>query len=122
LIVSLVVMLAGAGAALTFYKSAATDTLRERIPGVFTLLTHLKEAPDRGYDYYVGKLQRRFALFLNFLDHFFIGGLLVRGLGGLTGFLGIGARALHVGNIHAYVYWFLLGAVLAWAFATGFIH
>jgi NADH-quinone oxidoreductase subunit L len=122
LIVSITVMLVGALAALAFYKTAATDTLRDRIPGVFTILTHLKEMPDRIYDYYVGKLQRRLALFLNFLDQFFIGGLIVRGLAGLTGFFGLGARALHVGSIHAYVYWFLLGAVLAWAFAAGYLH
>ena len=122
LIVSLAVMLLGAGAALAFYKTAATDTLRDRVPGLFAVLTLLKETPDRAYNYYVGKLQQRFALFLNFLDQFFIGGLIVRGLAGLTGFLGLGARALHVGSIHAYVYWFLLGTVLVWAFATGFLH
>ena len=121
LITSISVMLIGSIAALLFYKSAATDTLRDKIPGVFTILTHLKETPDRVYDYYVGIIQRRFALLLNFLDQFLIGGLVVRGLAGLTGFLGLGARALHTGSIHAYVYWFLLGALLVWAFATGFL-
>ncbi|MDF9825943.1 NADH-quinone oxidoreductase subunit L [Ereboglobus sp. PH5-10] len=121
LITSIAVMLIGAGAALAFYKSAATDTLRDRIPGVFTILTHLKETPDRVYNYYVTKLQQRFALLLNFLDQFLIGGLIVRGLAGLTGFFGLGARALHVGSIHAYVYWFFIGVVLIWAFATGFL-
>ena len=33
--------------------------------------------------------------------------------------IGIGARALHVGSLHAYVYWFLIGAVLLWAYAAG---
>ncbi len=122
LITSLAVMVIGAGAALLFYKSAATDSLRDRIPGVFTILTHLKETPDRVYNYYVAKIQQRFALFLNFIDQFFIGGLVVRGLAGVTGFLGLGARALHVGSIHAYLYWFLAGAVLIWAFAAGFLH
>ncbi|AWI07930.1 NADH-quinone oxidoreductase subunit L [Ereboglobus luteus] len=121
LITSIAVMLIGAGAALAFYKSASTDTLRDRIPGVFTILTHLKETPDRVYNYYVTKLQQRFALLLNFLDQFLIGGLIVRGLAGLTGFFGLGARALHVGSIHAYVYWFFIGVVLIWAFATGFL-
>jgi NADH-quinone oxidoreductase subunit L len=31
----------------------------------------------------------------------------------------MGARALHVGKLHVYVYWFLLGVVLLWGFATG---
>ncbi|MDR1012130.1 MAG: NADH-quinone oxidoreductase subunit L [Opitutaceae bacterium] len=122
LALSIAVMLIGATAALFLYKPVATDSLREKIPGVFTILTHLRETPDRVYNYYTGKIQQRFALFLNVLDRFFIGGLVVRGLAGLTGFLGLGARALHVGSMHAYVYWFLLGAVLVWAFASGFLH
>jgi NADH-quinone oxidoreductase subunit L len=31
----------------------------------------------------------------------------------------MGARALHVGRLHVYVYWFLLGVVLLWGFAAG---
>ncbi|MDR0901650.1 MAG: NADH-quinone oxidoreductase subunit L, partial [Opitutaceae bacterium] len=63
--------------------------------------------------------QQRFALVLNFIDQFIIGGLIVRGLAAVTGLLGMGARALHVGSVHAYVYWFLLGVARVWAAATG---
>jgi hypothetical protein len=38
---------------------------------------------------------------------------------GLVGLVGIGVRALHVGSLHVYVYWFLLGAALLWAFVAG---
>jgi NADH-quinone oxidoreductase subunit L len=38
---------------------------------------------------------------------------------GGTGLAGLAARALHTGSLHAYVYWFLAGAVLLWAIATG---
>ena len=49
----------------------------------------------------------------------FLAGVLVRGLAGIVGLFGLGARALHVGNANAYAYWFLLGAAVLWAFATG---
>ena len=48
-----------------------------------------------------------------------ISGLIVRGTAGMVGLLGLGARALHVGNVNAYAYWFLLGLVALWAFVTG---
>ncbi len=35
---------------------------------------------------------------------------------------GRGIRALHTGSLHTYVYWFLLGAVVLWAFAAGLLH
>ena len=57
---------------------------------------------------------------MNFCDHIILAGAVVRfGVAGFTGLLGLGARALHTGNLNAYVYWFLLGAVALWAFATG---
>jgi NADH-quinone oxidoreductase subunit L len=31
----------------------------------------------------------------------------------------MGARVLHGGKLHVYVYWFLLGVVLLWGFAAG---
>jgi NADH-quinone oxidoreductase subunit L len=37
----------------------------------------------------------------------------------VVGLFGIGARALHVGKLNAYVYWFLFGVVALWLFATG---
>jgi NADH-quinone oxidoreductase subunit L len=33
--------------------------------------------------------------------------------------IGACSRSLHVGNIHGYVYWFLAGILLLWAFASG---
>jgi len=64
-------------------------------------------------------VQQRFAMLINFLEQIVLAGLIIRGLAGVVGLFGIGARALHVGSLHVYVYWFLLGAVLLWAFATG---
>ena len=119
--VSLAVMLLGGGSAWLFYKPAATDTLADKAPGLFAALTLLKNSFDRAYDYYVAKIQQRFALFVNFFEQIFLAGLIVRGLAGFVGLFGLGARALHVGNLNAYVYWFLLGLVGLWLFATGVV-
>jgi NADH-quinone oxidoreductase subunit L len=67
-------------------------------------------------------VQQRFAMLLNFLEQIFLSGVILRGLvAGTVGLLGMGARALHVGSLHAYVYWFLLGLALLWAFAAGLL-
>jgi len=121
LVVSLAVMTLGAGAALFFYKSAATDTLEERFRFGFSWLTWLKESFDRAYDYYVAKVQQRFAMVLNFLEQIVLAGAIIRGLAGFVNLVGYGARALYTGSLHAYVFWFLLGAALLWAFAAGIL-
>jgi NADH-quinone oxidoreductase subunit L len=129
-VMSAAIIAIGAGLGLAIYKapvrglskSVPCDSLAARAPFVFGVLTLLNELPDRLYNYFVAKIQQRFALVLNFLDQFLIGGLVVRGLAAVTGLLGMGARALHVGSVHAYVYWFLIGAALVWAFAAGFFN
>lgn len=118
LITSLIVLVVGVGAAWALYKPAAEDALAKKAPGLFALLAS-KLWIDELYDYYVAKIQQRFAELLNFLEQIFLAGLIIRGLAGVVGLFGLGARALHVGNLHAYVYWFLLGAVLLWAYAAG---
>ncbi|MSU46178.1 MAG: NADH-quinone oxidoreductase subunit L [Lacunisphaera sp.] len=120
-LVSLAVMLVGSSSALFFYKSAAADTLEEKVRVVFAGLTWFKESFDRLYNYYVAKIQQRFAMLLNFLEQIFLAGLIIRGFAGFVGLVGYSARALYTGSLHAYVYWFLLGAVLLWAFATGLL-
>jgi NADH-quinone oxidoreductase subunit L len=121
LLVSLAVMALGGGAALLFYKPSDHDTLEEKSQGLFRLLTGVKESFDRVYDYYVAKVQQRFAMLINFLEQIFLAGLIIRGLAGVVGLIGLGARALYTGSLHVYVYWFLLGAVVLWAFAAGLL-
>ncbi len=116
---SLAVMILGAGAAWLFYPATANDALESKVGGLFRALTALKESFDKVYDYYVAKVQQRFAMLINFLEQIFLAGLIIRGCAGLVGLVGLGVRALHVGSIHAYVYWFLLGTVLLWGFAAG---
>jgi NADH-quinone oxidoreductase subunit L len=116
---SLAIILVGGGLAWVLYPSSANDGLQLRLPAAFTGLTVLKESFDRAYEAYVAKVQDRFAMLLNFLEQIMLAGLIVRGMAGIAGLFGLGARALHVGSLHAYVYWFLLGAVLLWGFAGG---
>ncbi len=118
LITSAVVLLLGAGTALMFYKSSPTDALEERSPGLFRLLAS-KLWFDEIYQWYIDKVQQRFALLLNFLEQIFLAGFIVRGGAGLVGLFGQGARALHVGKLNVYLYWFLGGVVILWLFAAG---
>jgi len=118
-ITSLGVMAVGASIGYFFYKSAPTDTLADKVPGLFAALSAFRNAFDGAYDYHVAKIQQRFALFVNFFEQIFLAGLMVRGLAGFVGLCGLGARALHVGNLNAYVYWFLFGLAALWLLATG---
>jgi NADH-quinone oxidoreductase subunit L len=119
LLVSVAVLVLGGAGAWMFYPAAGTDALQQRSQGLFGALTALKEFPDRAYNYYVAKVQQRFALLLNMLEQILLAGVIIRGLAGVVGLFGLGARALHVGNVNAYVYWFLLGVVVLWGFAAG---
>jgi NADH-quinone oxidoreductase subunit L len=103
---------------LIYRPGAKTDALETRLPLVYRVLEK-RLYIDTLYDWYVAKVQQRFAMLLNFLDQIFVAGLAVRGTAGLVGLMGLATRALHVGSLHAYVYWFLLGAVVLWGFATG---
>jgi NADH-quinone oxidoreductase subunit L len=118
-VTSLTVVLVGGLTAYFFYKSTDKDTLAVQSPGLFGGLALLKASPDEIYTYYVAKVQDRFALVLNFLDQVFLGNGIVRGFAGFVGLISLGARALYVGSLHAYVYWFLIGAALLWGFAAG---
>jgi NADH-quinone oxidoreductase subunit L len=119
--VSLAVLLIGAGAAWAFYGAAGTDELERRAPGLFRGLNALQQSFDSFYAWYVAKVQQRVAMALNFLDVIGLAGLVVRGTAGLAGLAGLGLRALHVGRINSYVYWFLGGVALLWLFAAGIL-
>lgn len=119
LVTSLAVMLIGAGLAWVVYKPDSHDALAVKSPGVFNGLRAVWASFDRAYDYYVAKVQQRFALFLNFLEQILLAGAIVRGLSAVVGLFGLGARTLHTGNLNAYVYWFLLGIAALWALAMG---
>jgi len=121
LLTSVAVLVVGALGAWLLYPAAGEDALARRAPGLFGLLGGLQASFDRAYGAYVAKVQQRLAMLLNFLEQIFLAGLIVRGLAGVVGLLGLGARALHVGNANAYAYWFLLGLLALWAFAAGLL-
>jgi NADH-quinone oxidoreductase subunit L len=122
LITSLAVLIVGAVAAFVLYQPEQNDALARRAPGVFASLATLQASFDRIYNYYVAKVQQRFAMLLNFLEQILLAGVIIRGLSGIIGLFGLGARALHVGNANAYAYWFLLGVAALWAFAAGVLR
>jgi NADH-quinone oxidoreductase subunit L len=115
-------MLIGLLSALAYYQPATVDRLQSRAPVLFSYLTFAQESFDRLYGYYVAKVQQRFAMLLNLLEQVFLAGWLIQGGARLVGLVGLGARALHVGRLNVYVYWFLLGVVLLWGFATGLFY
>jgi len=121
LVTSVAVMLLGGGLAWALYArpDEKDDAIAKKSPALFRQLVALPGVFDRVYGYYIAKVQQRFAMMLNFFEKVFLGGVLVRGAASLVGLVGLGARALQTGSLHAYVYWFLLGVALLWAIATG---
>ena len=118
---SLVVLAAGALSALAFYKTDGTDALEARMPSAFGFLASLRASFDGAYGWYVEKVQQRLAMFLNFADIVILAGLVVRGLAGAVEIAGFGVRSAQTGRIGTYVYWFLGGVVILWAYAAGFL-
>jgi NADH-quinone oxidoreductase subunit L len=112
-------MFVGASFALGYYRPAAVDRLQATVPVVFGGLTFLQESFDRLYGYYVAKVQQRFAMLLNLVDQILIAGWIVRGGATAVGYLGMGARLLHGGKLHVYVYWIFIGVAVLWGFAAG---
>jgi NADH-quinone oxidoreductase subunit L len=117
----LTVLILGAGASLAFYTTDGSDALERRSPSVFGFLLALKASFDGAYDYYVAKVQQRLAMALNFVDLVVLAGIVVRGFAGMVEMAGFGVRTLHTGRINHYVYWFLGGVVILWAFAAGIL-
>ncbi len=118
LVTSLLILVAGPGTAWLFYPAGGADALEERAPFLFHGLVVLKESFDRAYLWYVRKVQQRVAIALNFIDFIGLAGLVVRGTAGAVGLVGMGLRALHVGRVSAYVYWFLAGLAALWLIAA----
>lgn len=93
------------------YKGGTVmDPLKNSMPVMY----HIFEKKfwfDDFYDFYVKKIQERFANILNFIDYVILDGIIIRGSGALVGILSLITRSLQTGNIQAYVYWFLVGLV-----------
>jgi len=119
LTVSAAALVTGVLAAFFFYKPGAhQDNLQRSAPGLYRFLA-ARLWFDGLYNWYVAKVQQRFAQLLSFLEQVFVSGLMVRGVAGVTGLVGLGARALHTGSIHGYVFWFFFGLVALWLLSVG---
>ncbi len=106
---------------LGFYRAGARqDRLEQNAKPLYEFIK-ARLWFDELYGFYVAKIQQRLALLLSFLDIFLIKGVCMRGSAGLVGLVGACTRALHIGTIHAYVYWFLAGLLLLWAVASGML-
>jgi len=111
------------GFALTYFfygLGAKEDRLSKKSPLLFNFLKS-KLWFDEIYNAYVSKVQQRFADLMGFLDTVFITGILVRGTAGVVGVISLLTKSVHIGNVHAYVYWVLAGVVLFGAFAFGWL-
>ncbi len=120
------VLILGSAAALVglvgsffFYGAGATEDRLEKKAGPVYGFLKARLWFDEIYGYYVAKIQQRFANLLSVLDIFVIKGVFVRGTAGVVGLFGMCSKSLHVGNIHGYVYWFLLGLIFFWVVAIG---
>jgi NADH-quinone oxidoreductase subunit L len=101
-----------------FYGRGAREDKLEQTAAPFYAFLKSRLWFDEVYNFYVAKIQQRLAEILGFIDVFLIKGVVVRGSAGLVGLVGMCSRALHVGSIHGYVYWFLTGMIVLWALAT----
>ncbi len=109
------------GLALAFViygAGAKEDSFGKKIGPVFGVLQN-KLYFDEVYNFYVAKIQQRFASALHLTEQIFLSGLIIRGMAGVAGLVGIGLKALHVGNLHQYVYWFIGGLALFWVLGGG---
>ncbi len=116
-IINLAVIAFGLVASYLFYRGVKErDALAASAPGVYHVLERHGWFDDL-YDWYVAQVQQRICDILGALDLLLIKFLGGWGTGGAAGLTGALLRRAQVGSIHAYVYWFLAGVILFWAFA-----
>ena len=109
----------GLCSAFYFYgPRTQADPLAKHFPKVYHVFER-KFGFDELYLYYVHKIQDRFASLLSFLDIVFLSGFVIRGTASLCAVASLIGRNLHTGNLHAYLYWFLVGIVLLWGLVAG---
>lgn len=111
----------GLGASYLLYKPGAKkDRLEASATGLYNLFKS-KFWFDQAYNWYIVNIQQRIAGILYFFDLVLISGLIVRGTAGIVGLCSISLKKAHTGNLHHYIYWFLVGLFLFWAAAMGWL-
>lgn len=119
IIISAVASGLGLVIAYLFYGAGASEDRLQKTVRPLWVLSKSRFYFDEIYRVYIDKIQQRLADALDFIDAIFIGGLAVRGTAGVTGLFGLFARSVHTGNVGSYVWWFFIGMLLVWGFATG---
>jgi NADH-quinone oxidoreductase subunit L len=108
-----------AGLAWWYYKpGAAADRLEAEAKGLHRVL-EARLYWDRFYAFLVAKVQQPVAEALLILEQFLISGLGVHGVAAVSGVVGLGLKALHVGNVRAYLLWFFAGVAGLWFLLAG---
>jgi NADH-quinone oxidoreductase subunit L len=104
---------------IVYYRpSSSEDTLQKHAPAFFAFLRS-KLWFDEIYMFYVSSIQQRVAALTASLEQVLIQGLCVRGSGGISGLFGLALRRAHSGCLNNYIFWFAVGAIIFWIYATG---
>ncbi len=101
-------------------RNRGYDTLQRNVPILYDALKQHGWF-DSLYDWYVAKVQQRFAVLLaTFADMFLIELLFVRGIGAFCAVIGYGIKGLHVCSANSQVRWFAAGALLLFLLFVAF--
>ena len=99
-------------AAAYFLYGKGFDKVEQNRPATYRVLERHGWFDDI-YDYYVLKVQQRFAIFLNALDLLLIQGFCVKGIAALSSLAGLVFKGWHIKWVSNYVVWMLLGVLAA---------
>ena len=113
LILGVAILVVGFVAAILFYRtSTGEDRLRALHPTAYKALEY--RYCDALYDWYIAKVQQRFAVFVSLLDTVFVSGLGMRAIvAGIPATVGsLIRRFVHTGNAAVSVFWIAAGALI----------
>lgn len=95
-----------------FLYGRGSDKIEQNYPLTYRVLERHGWFDD-AYDYYVAKVQQRFALLLNALDLLLIQGFCVKGAAIVSGVFGLVFKKWHCKWVSSYVVWMILGVLAA---------
>ena len=92
-------------------RNKGVDPVAKRMPVLFGALKAHGWFDDI-YDYYVGKIQQRFAALLSVLDLLLLHNVLVRGTAAVAAVFGEAVKRLHAARAYSYTRWIMVGIVV----------
>ncbi len=102
---------------IVYGRNKGSDPLERRLPPLFYAI-QAHGWFDNVYDYYVAKVQQRFASLLNVLDLLLIHQLAIRGSVAVIVGLGEGIKRLHARSASSYAVWIIAGIALIFIILT----